>query len=106
MTRQRGHWPSFVHEVVGGVWALVKWLLANVAVLVVIVAAMGVLAVASGVVDGFNRWVTGHRIAPAVLVAVKALLTWFVKQGWDELKAEKASMKPRDPDPPDPVGFA
>jgi hypothetical protein len=70
MTRQRGHWPLFVHEVVGGVWALVKWLLANVAVLVVIVAAMGVLAVARGVVDGFNRWVTGHRIAPAVVVAV------------------------------------
>jgi hypothetical protein len=73
MTRQRGHWPSFVHEVVGGAWALVKWLLANVAVPVVIMAAMGVLAVASGVVDGFNRWVTGHRIAPAVVVAVTAL---------------------------------
>jgi hypothetical protein len=34
-----------------------------------IVAAMGVLAVVSGLVDRFNRWVPGRRIAPAVLVA-------------------------------------
>jgi hypothetical protein len=50
--------------------------------------------------------VTAHRIAPAVLVAVSAFLTWFVKQGCDELKAEKVSMKPCDPDSPDPVRFS
>jgi hypothetical protein len=64
----------------------------------------GVLAVVSGLVDRFNRWVRGHRIAPAVLVAVTAFLTWFAKQGWDELESEKSRMKTHDPDPPDLVG--
>jgi hypothetical protein len=73
-------------------------------VLVVIVAVMGVFAVVSGVVDGFSHWVTGHRIAPAVLVAVTGFLTWFVMHGWGELQVEESRTTPGDPDPRDPVG--
>jgi hypothetical protein len=47
--------------------------------------------------------VTAHRIAYAVLVALIAFLTWFVKPGRDEPKAEKVRMRPRDLDP---VGFS
>ena len=97
MTGQRGHWPSLVHEVGDATWAMVTWLLAHVAV-------MGVLAVVSGVVDTSNPWVIGHRIAPAVLVAVTGFLTWFVMHGWDELQVEKSSSTP--PDPRDPVGHS
>jgi hypothetical protein len=80
------------------------WLLANVAVLVVIAAVMGIFAVVRGEVDGFNRWVTGHRIAPAVLVAGTGFLTWFVIHGRGELQVEESRTTQGDPDPHDPVG--
>jgi hypothetical protein len=57
------------------------------------------------VVDGFNHWVNGHRIAPTVLMAVTGLLTWLVMHGWDELQVETSRMTPRNPDPRDLVGI-
>jgi len=101
VTEQRGsHQPSVVRDLGRGLWGVVKWLLGNVALLAAVFVLMGVIAVVSGLVDRFNRWVTAHHIAPALLVVVTALLSVCFARAWDEAKAaERSREAPRESGP-------